>query len=81
MRKTKLGHRIVRGIYNYLMFFLIVAFLVSCSTMLFVSILRDTLNLQLTSENLNAAAKITFWNVIFLYNKFQKTLSVHKHVI
>ena len=66
MRKTNIGHKIVRGFYNYLMFFLIVAFLVSCSTMLFVTILRDTLNLQLTSANLNAAAKITFWNVIFL---------------
>ena len=66
MRKTDLGHKIVRGLYNYCMFFLLVAFLVSCSTMLFVSTLRDTLNLQLTSENLNAAAKLTFGNVIFL---------------
>ena len=66
MRKTDLGHKIVRGLYNYLMFFLLVAFLVGCSTMLFVSTLRDTLNLQLTSENLNAAAKVTFGNVIFL---------------
>lgn len=66
MRKTDLGHKIARGIYNYCMFFLLVAFLVSCSTMLFVSTLRDTLNLQLTSENLNAAAKLTFGNVVFL---------------
>lgn len=66
MRKADIGHRIVRGIYSYLLFFLLVAFLGSCSTMLFVSTLRDTLNLQLTSENLNAAAKLTFGNVIFL---------------
>lgn len=66
MRKTEIGHKIVRGLYNYCMFFLLVAFLVSCSTMLFVSTLRDTLNLQLTSENVNVAAKLTFGNVIFL---------------
>ena len=66
MRNKDLGHKIVRGLYNYLLFFLMAAFLVSCSTMLFVSTLRDTLNLQLTRENLNAAAKLTFGNVIFL---------------
>ena len=66
MRKADLGHKIARGIYNYFTFFLLVAFLVSCSTMLFVSTLRDTLNLQLTRENLNVAAKLTFGNVIFL---------------
>ena len=66
MNKKGFVHKIARGIYNYLMFFLVVAFLVSCSTMLFVSTLRDTLDLHFTSENLNAAAKLTFWNVIFL---------------
>ena len=64
--KKDVEHKISRGIYNYLMFFLVVAFLVSCSTMLFVSTLRDTLNLQLTKENLNVAAKLTFGNVILL---------------
>lgn len=66
MKKSVLEHKIARGIYNYLMFFLVVAFLVSCSTMLFVSILRDTLNLQLTRENITVAAKVTFGNVILL---------------
>lgn len=66
MREKAFGHKIFRGVYNYLMFFLLVAFLVSCSTMLFVSTLRDTLNLHLTSENVNAAAKLTFGNVILL---------------
>ena len=46
MSKSYLKHKILRGIYNYLMFFLLVAFLVSCTTMLFVSILAKTLNLE-----------------------------------
>lgn len=66
MKQVDVEHKIVRGMYNYFMFFLVVAFLVSCSTMLFVSTLRDTLNLQLTRENLNVAAKLTFGNVVLL---------------
>ena len=66
MRKEELRHKILRGIYNYLMFFLLVAFLVSCSTMLFISVMADTLNMTLTRENIGVAAKMTFCNVIFL---------------
>ena len=66
MKNVNWGHRVFRGIYNYFMFFLLVAFLVTCSTMLFVSVLADTLGLELTGENLNMAAKLTLGNVIFL---------------
>ncbi len=66
MRKEEFRHKILHGIYNYLMFFLLVAFLVSCSTMLFITVLADTLNLTLTRENIGVAAKLTFGNVIFL---------------
>ena len=66
MREKRIRNKISRGIYNYLMFFLLVAFLVSCSTMLFVSILADTLQLELTAANLGVAAKLTFGNVIIL---------------
>ena len=66
MRKITLGRKVVKGIYNYFMFFLMSAFLVSCTTMLFVSVLANTLNIELTSENIQAAAKLTFLNVILL---------------
>lgn len=66
MKKIHLSHKVTRGIYSYLLFFLLVAFLVTCSTMLFVSILADTLKLELTDANLNKAAKLTFGNVIIL---------------
>ena len=66
MKRKAIGHKIFRGLYHYLMFFLLVAFMVSCTTMLFVTILANTLELDLTRENINAAAKITFGNVIFL---------------
>ena len=66
MSKTNLWHKIFRAMYRYLLFFLLVAFLVTCSTMLFVSILADTLKLELTDANINVAAKLTFANVILL---------------
>ena len=66
MNEIPLWHRILRAMYRYLLFFLLVAFLVTCSTMLFVSILADTLNIEFTNANINVAAKLTFANVIFL---------------
>lgn len=66
MKKIHLSHKVTRGIYSYLLFFLLVAFLVTCSTALFVSIMADTLQLELTDSNINKAAKLTFGNVIIL---------------
>lgn len=51
---------------DYLIFFLLVAFLVTCCTMLFASALSRTLGIALTRENLDAAAKLTFVNVVVL---------------
>ncbi len=58
--------RILRAVNHYLVFFLLVAFVITCCTMLFVSVLRDTLRLELTSENIALAAKMTFINVVLL---------------
>ena len=66
MKKVDLGHKIFRVTYHYMLFFLLVSFLVSCSMMLFVSVMAETLNLNLTSENISVAAKLTFGNVILL---------------
>ncbi len=66
MKRENLWHRILRGVYHYLLFFLLVAFLVSCSMVLFVTVLSENLDLVLTQENMNAAAKLTLGNVFFL---------------
>ncbi len=66
VKNKHLKHKIFRGVYNYLMFFVLVAFLVSCTTMLFVSVLASTLNVELTSEYIGKSAKLTFVNVIIL---------------
>jgi len=61
----KLG-RILKAVYNFIVFFLIVGFIVSCCTMLFVSTLADTMNITLTDASVQDAAKITMLNVLLL---------------
>ena len=55
-----------RALQNHVTFFLLVAFIVSCSTMLFVSVMRDSMHLVLTKENMETAAKLTFFNVLLI---------------
>ena len=55
-----------RALQNYVTFFLLVAFMVSCCMMLFVSTLADTMGLVFTRENITDAAKITFGNVLLI---------------
>lgn len=57
---------ILKAINHYFIFFLLVAFVITCCTMLFVSTLRDTLGITFTAQNISTAAKITFLNVALL---------------
>lgn len=66
MRREKMVKGILKWLSEYIIFFLLVAFVITCCTMLFVSILSDTLNITFNSENLNVAAKLTFANVVLL---------------
>ena len=55
-----------RALQNYVTFFLLVAFIVSCSTALFVSVMRESMGLVLTKENMETAATLTFGNVLLI---------------
>ncbi len=66
MNKVTFWHRFFRGLYRFVLFFLLVALLVSCTMTLFVSILSRDLVLPLNGENLNRAAKLTFLCVVVL---------------
>lgn len=66
MKKTKFSKALIKGFYQYILFFMLVAFLVTCTMTLFVATLSKDLQLTLTDENLNRAAKLTFLNVIIL---------------
>lgn len=66
MKGTSKFRQILKAINHFIVFFLLVAFLISCCTMLFVTTLSDTLGVTLTNENVSAAAKLTFVNVLLL---------------
>ncbi|MBO5324143.1 MAG: HAMP domain-containing histidine kinase [Oscillospiraceae bacterium] len=65
MKKPSL-RSILRTVNNYVVFFLVVAFAVTCCMLLFVNTLADTMGLILTEENIAAAAKLTFGNVVLI---------------
>ena len=80
MKKADLRHKIIRGVYNYLLFFLLVAFLVTCSMLLFITVMAASLDLNLSSENVGLAAKVTFANVIFLSVLFTMIDAIRRKV-
>ena len=57
---------ILRRIYQYVLFFLLIAFVVTCTMILFLSILSREWNVSFTLESMRSAAGITFLNVFVL---------------
>ena len=66
MKKESRYKKILMAVYHYLIFFLLVAFTITCCTMLFVTTLSETLDITLNNETVNIAAKLTFANVVLL---------------
>lgn len=58
--------QVLKAVNNYVVFFLTVAFAVSCCMMLFVTTLARSMDLVLTPENISTAAKLTFGNVLLI---------------
>lgn len=65
MNKKNKKSKLFASINNYIVFFLLIAFVITCCLMLFTTILTKTMGITLTSDDLGAAAKLTFANVIF----------------
>ena len=57
---------ILKSINNYIVFFLTVAFTVSCCMMLFITTLADSMGITFTQANISTAAKLTFGNVALI---------------
>ena len=66
MKKESKVHKVLKWLNHYFLFFLLVAFVITCCTMLFVTILESSLDITLTRDNITTAAKITFFNVALL---------------
>lgn len=66
LQKWNLREKILTHVRNYFLFFLLTAFIVTCCMSIFLRTLSDTMRITLTEENISAAAKLTFGNVILL---------------
>lgn len=58
--------KVLQTVSNFFVFFLTIGFAVSCCMMLFLHTMADSVGLTFTSENIAAAAKVTFLNVLLL---------------
>ena len=58
--------QILRALSHYVVFFLLVAFVVTCCMTLFLNALADSMGVVFTAENVTTAAKLTFGNVILI---------------
>lgn len=58
--------RFLRAVRSYIMFFLLLALVISCCIVLFLKFLQSSLALEFTEENIGRAAKATFLNVLLL---------------
>lgn len=52
--------RVLKWIYQYLTFFLLVAFVTTCCVMVFVNTFANTMGLELSREDVQVSAKLTF---------------------
>lgn len=66
MKKERRIKGIFKLLNNYFTVFLLVGFVITCCTMLFIQTFSATTNIPLTDENISAAAKVTFLNVVLL---------------
>ena len=66
MKQESKVRTVLRLINNYLVFFLMVAFVITCCMTLFITTLSKSLGVDFTADNITVAAKLTFGNVILL---------------
>ena len=78
MSKRDTTRRSVRCLFlirRYIIFFLLMAFVITCCMILFLNMMTRTTGLELTQEHIEQAAKVTFLNVLlFLYG-------IHRNII
>ncbi len=58
--------KLLISLYHFFCFFLLMAFVITCCTMLFVTTMSRAMGLVFTEENIQAGAKLTFGNVVLL---------------
>ena len=79
--KNSSFRRVIREFSSFLLFFLVVAFVVTCSMLLFLKVLATEIGLVYTSENIADAAKITFLNVFIITVLFKTVDHIRRRLM
>lgn len=66
MKKQSRMERALLPIYRYFCFFLLMAFVISCCMTLFLNVTVRSMGVELTRDDIQTAAKVTFGNMLFL---------------
>lgn len=66
MKNSDLHKKILRTAYKYLIFFLLIAVIVTCTMTLFISTMSKDLDVPLTDDHISRAARLTFLCVILI---------------
>lgn len=66
MSKSEKIRKVLISFNHYIVFFLLMAFFITCCMMLFVETMTSSMNITLTEDNIALAAKLTFANVVIL---------------
>lgn len=64
-RRTTVS-KILYSACRYMMFFLLISFVVSCCMILFLTLLQENADIELSKDNIQFAAKLTFGNVMLI---------------
>lgn len=81
MRKEPKYKSILYAVHYYAVFFALMAFVVSCCMLLFFSVMKREMGITLTQENIEAAAKLTFGNVVLLSALFTAVDAVRRKIL
>ena len=65
-QKENTASRWLIALWQYAVFFLLIAFVVTCCMLLFLEILQKNMGLTLTQEGIETAAKLTFGNIALI---------------
>ena len=71
----------LREFSSFLLFFLLVAFVVTCCMLLFLNVLSKEMGLTYTSDNIAEAAKITFLNVVIITVLFKTVDFIRRRIM
>lgn len=65
-RRQSRASRWLGALWQYFVFFLLIAFVVTCCMLLFLKTLQANMEMPLTQEMIETSAKLTFWNVVLI---------------